>query len=87
MSLLLENLYKTKQQRSHSAQRDCSSQGEWRALHIQSEAAGKELQEDYANPWLGEQGLIARAGDAHTACTWVVIMQITPPQPGSRAIG
>lgn len=50
MSLLLENLYKTKQQRSHSAQRDCSSQGEWRALHIQSEAAGKELQEDYANP-------------------------------------
>lgn len=62
MSLLLENIWKMKQQRNQSAQGNCSSQREWTDLHIQSEAAGKELQRDYANPWLGEQWLIARAG-------------------------
>lgn len=41
---------KNKQQRNQSAQRNRSSQREWRDLHIQSEAAGKELQRDYANP-------------------------------------
>lgn len=60
MSLLLENIRKMK--RNQLAQRNCSSQREWRDLHIQSEAAGKELQRDYANPRLGERWLIARAG-------------------------
>lgn len=58
----LENIWKMKQRINQSAQRNCSSQREWRDLHIQSEAAGKELQRDYANPWLGERWLIARAG-------------------------
>lgn len=61
------NIWKMKQQRNQSAQGNCSSQREWRDLHIQREAAGKELQRDYANPWLGERWLIARAGDALTA--------------------
>lgn len=62
MPLLLESIWKMKQQRNESAQRNCSSQREWRDLHIQSEADGKELQRDYANPWLGKRWLIARAG-------------------------
>lgn len=55
-TLLLENVWKMKQQRNQSTQGICSSQWEWRDLHIQREAAGKELQRDYANPWLGEGG-------------------------------